>query len=152
MARDVRADFRYRASTNPKKQPLQPQKQPGAQRRGARLKSRKIQSGPQTDFPFPPTFKYGTLPLSQCLRSARNVTSASIQRAALAAHRAKRLGNSTRWHTGGRRTRKMRLKPVFTPNYMIHTNNATRSRYARDTTALTSRLYTNKLSSFDARR
>ena len=75
-----------------------------------------------------------TLPLSQCLRSARNVTSASIQRAAPAWHRAKRLGISTRWHTAAGILERCGWVPVLTPNYMIHTD-ATRTRYARDTTA-----------------
>ena len=64
-----------------------------------------------------------TLALSQCLRSARNVTSSSIaiRRAAPAAHRAKRLGFSTRWDTGGWRAQNMR--------YRRATRNTVRSRH-----------------------
>ena len=66
-----------------------------------------------------------TLPLSQCLRSARNVTSASIRRAGPAAHRAKRLGFSTRWDTGGWRAQKMRLNTcIHTKLNDSHTRNA----------------------------
>ena len=74
-----------------------------------------------------------TLPLSQCLRSARNVTSASIRRAAPAAHRAKRLGFSTRWDTGGWRAQKMRLNTcIHTKLHDSHrraTRNTVRSRH-----------------------
>ena len=66
-----------------------------------------------------------TLPLSQCLRSTRNVTSASIRRAGPAAHRAKRLGFSTRWHMGGWRTQKVRLNTcIHTKLNDSHTRNA----------------------------
>ena len=100
-----------------------PKKQPGAQRREPRLKSRKIQSGPQTDFRFPPTFRY--FATFTVLEVGAECDSASIRRAAPAAHRAKRLGFSTRWDTGGWRAQKMRLNTcIHTKLNDSHTRNA----------------------------